>query len=273
MVAMLSTLLSALAALVYLFTGGLLGRRMSHGSPPNAPVGKSGLLALGLGAAFLHGIVLLQTVHLPQGLNLGFFNALSFTGWLIAVLLLAVASLRPVENLGVVLLPFSALTLMLALMFPSRRIIEDASQWPLELHILISILAYSLLTLAAVQAILLAIQDHRLRSRQLSGLPRGMPPLVTMETLLFQMIGAGFVTLSLALLSGFLFLEDIFAQHLVHKTVLSLAAWGVFGTLLWGRFRFGWRGRKTIRWTLFGFTVLALAYFGSKLVLELVLRR
>ena len=94
-----------------------------------------------------------------------------------------------------------------------------------------------------------------------------------MESLLFQMIAIGFAILSLALLSGVLFLEDIFAQHLVHKTVLSLAAWLVFAVLLWGRFRFGWRGRTAIRWTLGGFAVLLLAYFGSKFVLELVLMR
>jgi ABC-type uncharacterized transport system permease subunit len=91
--------------------------------------------------------------------------------------------------------------------------------------------------------------------------------------LLFQMIAIGFVLLSLALLSGLLFLEDIFTQHLVHKTVLSSIAWAVFGILLWGRWRFGWRGRTAIRWTLSGFATLALAYFGSKLVLELLLKR
>ena len=94
-----------------------------------------------------------------------------------------------------------------------------------------------------------------------------------MESLLFQMIAIGFAMLSLALLSGVLFLEDIFAQHLVHKTVLSLTAWLVFSVLLWGRFQFGWRGRTAIRWTLSGFAVLLLAYFGSKFVLELVLMR
>ena len=103
-------------------------------------------------------------------------------------------------------------------------------------------LAYSLLTLAAVQAILLAIQDHHLRSRHPGGFVRGLPPLQTMESLLFEMIAAGFVLLTLALVSGFAFLENMFAQHLVHKTVLSTLAWLVFGGLLLGRFRYGWRG-------------------------------
>jgi ABC-type uncharacterized transport system permease subunit len=206
-------------------------------------------------------------------MNLGFFNALSVSGWLTAVVLLVSAIVRPVENLGIILLPFSAATVILALLFPSERIVVEAGQWPLEIHILIAILAYSILALAAVQAVLLAIQDRRLHNRHPGGFIRGIPPLITMETLLFQMISIGFFLLSLALASGFLFLDDIFAQHLVHKMVLSIAAWAVFGILLWGRWRFGWRGRTAIRWTLSGFVALALAYFGSKLVLELVLRR
>ena len=94
-----------------------------------------------------------------------------------------------------------------------------------------------------------------------------------MERLLFRMIAVGFVLLSVSLLSGLFFLEDLFAQHLIHKTVLSIAAWGVFGVLLWGRWKLGWRGRLAIRWTLAGFATLMLAYFGSKFVLELVLQR
>ena len=100
-----------------------------------------------------------------------------------------------------------------------------------------------------------------------------LPPLQTMESLMFQMVAIGFTLLTLALVTGFLFLEDIFAQHLVHKTVLSIIAWVVFGILLWGRWRFGWRGRVAIRWTIGGFIFLMLAYFGSKFVLELILNR
>ena len=120
---------------------------------------------------------------------------------------------------------------------------------------------------------MLAIQEHHLRNRQPGGYIRALPPLQVMERLLFQMIGTGFALLSAALLTGFFFLEDIFAQQLVHKTVLSIAAWVIFGVLLWGRWKFGWRGRTAIRWTLSGFIFLLLAYFGSKAVLELILTR
>jgi ABC-type uncharacterized transport system permease subunit len=266
-----SLLPGVLAALLYLITGFLLGIRLNRAGLMDKPPGR-GMLWLAVGAVLLHALVLLQTVMLPHGINMSFFNALSVSGWLISALLLISASIRPVENLGIILLPFAALTLVLALLLPGERIVQ-LELWPLELHIVLSMVAYALLTLAAVQALLLAVQESRLRRRHPVGFMRGIPPLVTMESLLFQMIGAGFVVLSLSLLTGLLFLEDVFAQHLVHKTVLSIAAWTVFGTLLWGRWRFGWRGRTAIRWTLGGFLTLMLAYFGSKLVLELILQR
>ena len=120
---------------------------------------------------------------------------------------------------------------------------------------------------------LLALQDRQLRKKRPIRIMHALPPLETMETLLFQIIGIGFFLLSLSLMSGLMFLEDIFAQHLVHKTVLSIVAWLVFAILLWGRWHFGWRGRKAIAWTLGGFVALMLAYFGTKIVLELILHR
>ena len=101
---------------------------------------------------------------------------------------------------------------------------------------------------------------------------RALPPLDTTEELLFTLLAAGFCLLSLSLMSGFFFLENMFYQHLAHKTVLSCIAWAIFGVLLFGRWRFGWRGKTVVHWTLAGFVLLILAYFGSKLVLEIVLR-
>ena len=268
----MNAVFGGLAAVFYLLaSGGLAGRLLQVGTAPTLP--KNGLLALGWGAVLLHAMLLAQNVFQAAGLNLGFFNALSFTAWLVSVVLLAFAMVRPVENLGIAVFPCAALAMGSGLWFPAERIVADTSRWPLELHILIAILAYALLTLAALQAGLLAVQDHRLRHRQPGGFLRRMPPLTTMEGLMFQLIGAGFVLLSITLISGWFFIEDLFAQYLAHKMVLSSLAWGVFGVLLWGRWRFGWRGRTAIRWTLSGFAFLLLAYFGSKLVLELILRR
>ncbi len=263
-------IVTGLAIALYLVTSALLGLRLARGGGASVPA-RPALLALGLGAVTLHGGLLQHALFTPDGLNLGFFNAFSLTGWLIALLLLLSAFRRPVENLGIFLLPLAALALALSGFFPSQHLLAASEPWPLKAHVVLSLTAYSLLGIAAVQALLLAVQDRHLRNRQPGGFIRALPPLATMETLLFQMIGLGFLLLTLALFTGFLFLEDIFAQHLVHKTVLSIVAWLVFAALLWGRLRFGWRGRTALRWTLAGFVALMLAYFGSKLVLELIL--
>ncbi|MEO8459967.1 MAG: cytochrome c biogenesis protein CcsA, partial [Dokdonella sp.] len=146
--------------------------------------------------------------------------------------------------------------------------------WQIKLHVTFALIAYSVLSIAALLAIFLALQERALRKHKIdSGLLRALPALTLTEALLFRLIAFGFVLLTLTLLSGALFVENLFAQHLVHKTVLSIAAWLVFGTLLFGRWRWGWRGRRAVQLTLIGMAVLLLAFFGSKFVLELVLRR
>ena len=100
-----------------------------------------------------------------------------------------------------------------------------------------------------------------------------LPPLERTETLMFALLVTGFGLLTLSLASGFFYLENMFAQHLVHKTVLSALAWLGYGVLLYGRWRYGWRGKRAVNWTIAASTLLMLAYFGSKLVLEFVLRR
>ena len=178
---------------------------------------------------------------------------------------------RPVHSLGLIILPISAIAVSLPMIFPGLSGHISQGPFGLKLHILFSLLAYALLTLAAAQAALLAWQDRKLRHHDPVGLIRKLPPLQHMESLLFQLIALGFVLLSIALATGFAFLEDMFAQHIVHKTVLSVVSWLVFAALLWGRWQLGWRGRKAIRWTIWGFAFLALAYFGSKLVREIIL--
>ncbi len=259
-----------LAIILYLLTSAALTVRLArHGSGQS--INRAAVLLLGFGAVILHATALYPELMTRGGLDLGFFNAASLMALLMVLVLLLAAISQPVENLGIPMLPIAAATVALANRYPDQQNIIVSDQWQLDLHILFSVLAYSLFALAALQAILLAIQDRHLRNRQPGGFIRALPPLQMMERLLFQMIGTGFTLLTVALLTGILFLEDIFAQHLAHKTILSITSWVIFGVLLWGRWKFGWRGRKTIIWTLSGFTFLVLAYFGSKLVLELIL--
>ncbi|MCQ4347710.1 cytochrome c biogenesis protein CcsA [Pseudomonas stutzeri] len=225
---------------------------------------------LGVLALLAHAVGLRLLLIDDGALHLDFFNAASLLAAAVIALTL-LASLRiPVENLLVLLFPLGGLTALLALLpgGTTRPIVEAPG---ILAHILLSILAYGLFTIAVVQALLLLLQNHQLKHKHPSGIIRNFPPLQTMESLLFGFLWAGWALLSLSLLSGWLFLDDLFAQHLAHKTLLACLAWVVFGVLLWGRHQLGWRGGKAIRWTLAGFLLLMLAYFGSKLVREFIL--
>lgn len=266
------TTLGVGSATLYLVATGILGARLVLGHHA-VGMSRSLLLAVAFSAVALHGALLYSAILTDVGLNLGFGNAASLVAWVVAVLLLLAAVKPSLETLGIFVLPLAAVTLLLALAYPTDRLLTHEIGVGVELHIVCSVLAAGVLTIAAFQALLLAFQERRLRKKRPGGVARVLPPLQTQETLLFRMIEIGFFFLSLSLVTGVMFLEDIFAQHLVHKTVLSLLAWAVFAVLLWGRWRQGWRGQTAMRWSLAGFFSLMLAYFGSKLVLELILGR
>jgi ABC-type uncharacterized transport system permease subunit len=136
-------------------------------------------------------------------------------------------------------------------------------------------LAYSLFTIAALHALLMALAERRLHDHMLSQMLRNLPPLLTMENLLFRIIAVGFVLLTLTILSGVLFSEELFgkAMQFSHKTLFALLSWCIYAALLGGRHIYGWRGRTAIAWSLSGFAVLLLGYLGSKFVLEVILHR
>ena len=271
--ASMNMMLIALPAAALYFAGGLSTGLRLFGAEDSWRPARSVGIGLGFAALLLHAIMLYSELFTAGGLNLSFFNAVSLAAWTVAGLLLVSSLSKPVENLAILALPVAAITVLLDLRYPGNHLLGQSAGWALRVHVLTSMLAYSLLTLASAQALLLAIQDNHLRRHHPGGFIRALPPLQTMEALLFEMISIGFLLLSVALITGFVYLEDMFAQHLVHKTVLSIVAWIAFATLLWGRYRFGWRGRTAIRWTLVGFAVLMLAYFGSKAVIELILKR
>lgn len=262
--------ITSLAVFLYLGASLLLGRRLVSGSS-TTPSGRLALISLGLGAVILHAALVYSSIFTESGINLGFYSAASLVMGMIALLMLLAALNQPIENLGIVVLPLAAVALLLDQFSNSQHILTTNGAQNIEIHIILSLLAYSLLSIAAIQAVLLSIQDYQLRHKHPGGFMRALPPMQIMESLLFQIIAAGFFLLSLALLSGIIYLDDIFAQHLVHKTALSILAWLVFAILLFGRWQAGWRGRTAIRWTLAGFVALLLAYFGSKLVLEIIL--
>lgn len=238
-----------------------------------AKTAKTPLLVLGFVAITLHALTLQQNLYGRAALDVSFFTAFSLIAWLMTLLMLIAASREPVENLGIGILPIAALAVLLRLLNSQQHSLTNTLSAGLEFHIMASIIAYSLLTIAALQAILLYIQDVQIHNKHPGGFVRALPPLETMERLLFRLLILGFIVLSVSLISGGFYVDNLLEQHLVHKFVLSISAWILFGTLLWGRWRFGWRGRIAIRWTLAGFILLLLAYFGSKIVIEIILKR
>ncbi len=227
---------------------------------------------LGLGGILLHGAYhVLVAAQTFGGADMHFFAALSLVGLGMAAMTTAVGAQGRMSALGVVALPLAAL--LLAVYHLNGHVAAPHLDWQLLLHAWLALLAYAALAVAALLALMLWVQDRALRRRSFPRWLRALPPLTELEHLLFRTIAVGFALLTATLLSGVLFVQDLFAQHLVHKTVLSVLSWLAFGALLVGRWRYGWRGRRAVSWTLAAMLLLVLAFFGSKFVLELVLER
>jgi ABC-type uncharacterized transport system permease subunit len=260
---------NALAFLLYMGSSVILIRRFvqkdQNAVKTSIPVGIMIIMAL-----LFHAVDIFFTMKYAGGWHLGLFTTFSLTTWLMALIAFVIGAKLPQSHPGIIVYPLVALSLILKVELPSPEP-PSLSDPALEWHVLLSLAAYSLFMLAAIQAIILAIQEKQLRRKHAAGLMRKLPPLQSMESGLFQLIITGFVLLTLGLVTGLMFVDDLFAQHLVHKTILSFVSWCVFAALLWGRFRYGWRGKTAVKWTLVGFSFLVLAYMGSKFVLEYLL--
>jgi len=224
-------------------------------------------------AAIGHALLVFHSYNVNHVIANDFFSMLSLVFLVIGLLFIVTALSQAIESLAIIVLPFCATAVLLNIANSAPNAPAVIFDSPLQVHIILSILSYSLLSVAAFQAIFLSIQEKQLHERHPDGFIRCLPPLQVMEDLLFRVLSAGLILLSLALATGFIFLDDIFAQQLAHKTVLSILAWLVFATLLWGRHYSGWRGQMAVRWTYGGYFALMLAYFGSKFVLQLVLNQ
>ena len=270
---MTNTAINFLALALYFSVGALLTLQLARGQAA-AGYARVGIIALGLGAVVLHATLLYVGLHRDNGLNLALTPAFSLVAWVVAVLYLFSSLSRPVDNLGILIMPVAGLLVFFEWLWPGRMTMPLTSSLQ-AVHIVVSVLAYSLLCLAAAQSLMLLVQERHLHRKNPGGFIRALPPMQTMEHIMFQMISAGFVLLTLTLISGVFFSELLFGKPLkfTHHMVLSVLAWVVYTILLVGRWRFGWRGRQAVHWTLGGFLLLVLAYFGSKFVLEIILRR
>jgi ABC-type uncharacterized transport system permease subunit len=260
--AILAYLLAAASVIAWLSVGEQSTRRTAY---------RNAAQALGPLAVFAHAAVHTIAWHVSGGPDLHFFSALSLVALGVAALTALAAWWQQLQSLGIVAYPLAAVMLVLYHFGDSAQV--EQLDWQLQLHVWFALPAYILLSLAALLASMLWLQERALRRKQIRGWLRTLPPLTQLEQLLFHCITAGFVLLTLAMVTGILFVHSLLNQHLWHKTVLTALSWLVFGWLLFGRWRYGWRGPRAVKFTLSAMALLLLAFFGSKFVLELVLHR
>lgn len=229
------------------------------------------ILTLGL---VLHAGVLTQDMLTPMGINYDVFNLMSFTSGLMLLLSIIFSTFRPTLALNLIGIPVAASGLILGFAFSQSKQFIEQHSIGLDLHIILSLSAYAVLLMATIHAILMWFQNQELKKKQKSRFwVNLLPSFQAMEALLFDLLKTGFALLTVALLFGFFTIDNFFGQHLAHKTVFSIISWLIYGSLLVGHARFGWRGQKAIHFTLIGFILLAMGFIGSKFVLEMILHR
>lgn len=235
----------------------------------------------GLNSAFPQAFAVLAVLAhgLTQGLywlavhgpDLHFFAALSWISLAMAAITVVLTAKQRLSALGIIVYPLAAVCLLSNWAWGTH--LYNPSDWQLKLHASFALLAYASLSIAALLAVLYWLQDRALRNRNIKHWLSALTPLVQTEQLLFKTLTLSWLLLSLTLVSGMLFVEDMLAQHLWHKTVLTILSWLTLLILLIGRKRRGWRGTRAVHWTLVAMALLALAFFGSKFVLEMVLQQ
>lgn len=223
----------------------------------------------------LHATLLYDSMFAGDGVRLGVGNAMSTIVWLTVAIYWLGNLFYNIEGLQAMVMPVAAVCALLPVLLPSASTLPNTELVAFRVHLLISMLAYSLFTIASLHVLLMALLERRLHGGELPAALHQLPPLLTMETLLFRIITAGFVLLTLTLATGIVYTEELFgkAMRFNHKTVFGILSWFIFAALLGGRQLYGWRGRIAVRWTLTGFLMLVLAYVGSRFVLEVILGR
>jgi ABC-type uncharacterized transport system permease subunit len=240
-----------------------------------------------LAPLLVHSWLLYQDLFAAAEFRFGFGYALSCMLWLGVLIYWLESLFVKLEGLQPLVLGLAGLCAPLPALFPGLVSPPYAHALPFRLHTVLAMLAYSLFTIAALHAMLMTLVERRLHHRRtggsggtpgsgpLAGPLAALPPLLTLESLLFRLIGLGFILLTLTLGTGMLNSEEIFGRALnfSHKTLFAVISWFIFAALLAGRYFYGWRGRIALRWTLAGFAALLLAYVGSRFVLEVILKR
>jgi ABC-type uncharacterized transport system permease subunit len=264
-------------ALLYLLTLAAYLGLAWHFRPARQPGGHAtGVARFLLFAPLLcHAYLLGQAVFPATGMSLGFGSSISAIAGLTALFYGIAIWYYPLAGMQSLVLLFAAFGLLLQWVMPISSVVPDAGQPWFRLHLLMGFMAYGLFTIAALHAVLIALAEKHLHTPVPSRMIASLPPLLTLEKLLFRMVEGGFLILSVTLFSGVFFSEAIYGRAfpLSHMTVFGMASWLIYAALLTGRKVYGWRGKTAISWTLVGFVVLLLSYVGVKFVLEVILHR
>ena len=271
-----TALLYALTALVSWWPAGASAVASPATTPAPSPTGRGAIVRAVLSLALIaHGVALGHSLFGGEGLNIGFSHAVSLIIWLVMLAYTLIGFDNQLLKLvALYLAPIAALLAMLPMLLPSLRIVNYASV-AFKLHFVVAILAYALYTVATLHALLMLFLEKHLHEGNLPPILQGLPPLLRLEKLLFQLLSVAFLLLTATLVTGVFFSEVLFGKpfQVSYKTVFAAFSWVIFGGLLFGHWKFGWRGKLAMRWTLIGFVLLLLSYVGSKFVLEIILQR
>ncbi|MEN6669241.1 cytochrome c biogenesis protein CcsA [Psychrobacter sp. B38] len=257
-----------LASLAYILVSIYIGFALTQDKLINKGI-SLGLLVVGMVA---HAVLLYPYVVTLYGLNFNLFNVISLISLFFLFFYVLFCLYRPIVSLGILAAPSALVGMTVGYIGRAPYQPITNISLGLEAHILLSFAAYCVLLMAAIQALFLRLQIRELKHQTIHRFwVNKLPSLQSMESLLFDMLLVGFVLLSIALGIGFIYVEDLMAQHIVHKTVFSVLSWLLFGTLLLGHWRAGWRGKRAANITIYAFILLAIGFVGSKFVLELLL--
>lgn len=224
-------------------------------------------------ALICHTVALQQRIFdVSTGQNLSLVNIGSVVSLIICTVMTIVAS----RNRGWFILPivysFALINLAFVTFLPGEFITHLEQSKGLLVHIGLALFAYATLIIAALYALQLAWLDYQLKNKRLT-FNNDMPPLMTIERKLFHITQVGVILLTLTLCTGLLYMDNLFSRENIDKAVLSILAWFVYIVLLWGHYHEGWRGRRVVWFSMAGAVLLTLAYFGSRMIQQLMIHQ
>ena len=246
-----------------------------HGSHGTRPAHPRAAVAILLAALALHALTIVRATFTPDGLDLSFPQALSVVAWLTTLVATGAGLPRKLPGVTTIVLPVAALCALVPVVGGTPHRFNYGHEMWAALHIAVALVGYAFFVVAALQALFLLGLERRVHRGAAPARGDGALPVLTLERLLFRLVIAGFVLLSGTLVSGLVFSEQVFGRPLTftHKNVLSLAGFAAFAVLLYGRWRYGWRGRRALFAVVAGTALLLLGYLGSKFVAQIVLGR